>query len=550
MRWKSILLAVAAGLALADASIVTLALPELLTEFNTTIQGVAAVIAVYTVVLCVTLLPAWALAQRVGYRTVGIGGFLLFAAASAVCAQAGSLDVLLIGRGIQAIGGAAGLVAAFALLHTGDRPQRKLWLYAIVLSTAVGPALGGALTQLFDWRAIFIAQVPIALVGVIACAFEEPVAAEPAMAQRPRLARGPAGALACVSAALTGVLFLLILLLVAGWNIEPIEAAAVVTTLPIGALIGARINDGGPALRAGAGCLLVGGGVLALAWLPDANVLWTIPPQLVAGIGMGLSLPALGGELLPEHTARDAAMLLTIRHAGIALALVLIAPIAAHQLDTAIAKVQLQGVAVVLDAKLQPQDKIRLAPKLLATVDTQQPRNALKQAIAKERGSFTGDDLGAYDAMGERADNIIVAAAGSAFLPAFLIAGALALIGALFLAARMAWSGGLATALACAVLTPGVYALAHAAFAPAAVNIADPCKPRSRPHAGGITGFVQDQALHGLDEIACKNGSSREELVLALADSAEAKAYKKKYGINPRSTAGLIDQALGLLGIK
>jgi predicted MFS family arabinose efflux permease len=550
MRWKSILLAVAAGLALADASIVTLALPELLTQFNTTIQGVAAVIAVYTLVLCVMLLPAWALAQHVGYRGVGIAGFLIFAGASAVCAQADSLTVLLVGRGVQAIGGAAGLVAAFALLHTGDRPQRRLWLYAAVLSTAIGPALGGALTQAFDWRAIFIAQVPIALIGVLACVLEAPVGPEPVVAQRVRVTLGPAGALACVSAALTGVLFLLILLLVAGWNVEPIEAAAVVTTLPIGALIGARIQGGSPLVRAAAGCLLVGGGVLALAWLPDANVWWTVPPQLLAGVGMGLSLPALGGELLPEHNARDAAVLLTIRHAGIALALVLIAPIAANQLDTAIAKVQLQGVAVVLDAKLQPQDKIRLAPKLLETIQTQQPRNSLKTAIAKERDTFTGDDLEAYDAMGTRADDVIVAAAGDAFLPAFLIAGGLALLGALFLAVRMRWSAGLAAAAALAVAAPGVYALAHKAFAAAEVKIADPCKPRSRPHAGGITGFVQDQALHGLDEIACKNGSSREELVLALADSAEAKAYKKKYGINPRSADGLIQQGLDLLGLN
>ena len=87
MRIRSILLAIAAGLALADASIVTLALPELLTDLQTTIEGVAAVIGVYTVVLAVALLPAWHLSQRIGYRTVGIAGFALFAAASVICAS-------------------------------------------------------------------------------------------------------------------------------------------------------------------------------------------------------------------------------------------------------------------------------------------------------------------------------------------------------------------------------------------------------------------------------------------------------------------------------
>ncbi len=107
MRLRSVLLAVAAGLALADASIVTLALPELLTELDTTIEGVAAVIGVYTLALCAALLSAWRIAQIAGYRAVGVAGFVLFAVASAACAQADTITVLLAGRAVQAIGGRA-----------------------------------------------------------------------------------------------------------------------------------------------------------------------------------------------------------------------------------------------------------------------------------------------------------------------------------------------------------------------------------------------------------------------------------------------------------
>ena len=60
---------------------------------------------------------------------------------------------------------------------------------------------------------------------------------------------------------------------------------------------------------------------------------------------------------------------------------------------------------------------------------------------------------------------------------------------------------------------------------------------------------MQDEALKLLDKVACNNGSSREELVLALASHEEAKKYKRKYGIDPRSGRGLIEQGLGLLGI-
>ena len=551
MRLRSVLLVIAAGLALADASIVTLALPELLTELDATIEGVAAVIGVYTVALCVTLIPAWRLAQVTGYRGIGIAGFALFAAASVLCAQADTLTALMAGRAVQAVGGAGGLVAAFALLHAGERPQRGLWLGAAVLSAALGPALGGALTQAFDWRAIFAVQVPLALLGVAACALAPAATREPEsprFAERSGAAAGPAVALALVSAALTGVLFLLILLLVAGWNVEPLAAAAAVTALPVGALAGSRIAAGGAAARAAAGCLLVGGGVLALAWLPGADTWWTLPPQLLGGVGMGLSLAALGGELLPERTARDAAVLLTIRHAGIAVALALIAPIAANRLDTTVEDARLQGVAIVLDARLAPQDKILLAPDLLASVDAKQPRNALRMTIAANRERFSGKDLTAYTELGRRADDVLITAVARSFKAAFLITGALALLGALALALSLPSElpgRALALAAAAAVFAPVGYGLARNIAGPAEVTIADPCQERDSPGRGGLTGLLQDEALEQLDRVACENGSSREELVLAIADETEAEAYESKYGVNPRSLQGIFEALPG-----
>ena len=71
--------------------------------------------------------------------------------------------------------------------------------------------------------------------------------------------------------------------------------------------------------------------------------------------------------------------------------------------------------------------------------------------------------------------------------------------------------------------------------------IADPCAPRDLPGTGGIDGFVQDAALKALDRAACRYGSSREELALALADADEARAFRAAHGIDPRSTEGLLD---------
>src|SRR3954452_5690204 len=113
-RRGSLILAVAAGLALADASVVALALPALLQELDTTVEGVAAVLGVYVFVLALALVPAERALRRVGPARLGAAGFALFALASLGCAAADSLPVLLVARSFQAAGGAAGLVAAFA----------------------------------------------------------------------------------------------------------------------------------------------------------------------------------------------------------------------------------------------------------------------------------------------------------------------------------------------------------------------------------------------------------------------------------------------------
>ncbi|MCW3065776.1 MAG: major facilitator superfamily 1, partial [Solirubrobacterales bacterium] len=93
MKLRTAAVTLAAGLGLADASIVTLALPQLLHDLSTTVQGVAAVLAVYTVVLAVALLPAEALARRIGPARAGAGGFALLAVASLVCGVSGSLPL-------------------------------------------------------------------------------------------------------------------------------------------------------------------------------------------------------------------------------------------------------------------------------------------------------------------------------------------------------------------------------------------------------------------------------------------------------------------------
>ena len=151
--------------------------------------------------------------------------------------------------------------------------------------------------------------------------------------------------------------------------------------------------------------------------------------------------------------------------------------------------------------------------------------------------------------MGDRFDDLLVNTVGKAFRIGFLIAGALALIGAAFLLVRARLTAALGAAAAAAIAVPAGYALAHHEVAPKPVVIADPCHPPANPGGGGIlTGLIQGQIFNVLNSTACKNGSSREELVLAILEPKEAEAYKRKYGVDPRSTGGIVQLAQQLLG--
>jgi MFS family permease len=549
-------IAIAAGIALADASIVTLGLPSILVELDATVEGVALVLGVYTAVLAVALLPATWLCRRFGDARVGAAGFGLFLAASLGCGASNALGLLLVLRGVQALGGAAGLVAAFALLDGGrPGPGRRMWVAASVFGIAVGPALGGALTQAFSWRAIFLAQAPIVLPGLLVAvqvARTEPAdvtVRDEGRASSP-LPWRPAIALGLLSASLTAVVFLVVLLLVSGWSIEPLTAALAVSVLPVAAIASSRL-PGDPQIRAVMGCLLVASGVGCLALLPGASAWWTVVPQVLAGAGMGLALPALSGELIPERTRHDTARLLSIRHAGIAIALAALAPLISSNLTSTIDTAREQGTAAVLDAKLPPQDKIEIAPDLFGGLNTDDPRDELQKSIHQARAGLGGEDATELDHLGDQLDDVVTGAVRSAFRTTFIVTSGLALLAALILltgagrAAAALTRPAVAAAIA-ALLAAGGYGIAYANSTRETVKIGDPCEDRQLPEVGGITGALQDISLEALDRAACRFGSSREELLLALFDDRLQHKFEEDHGVDPRSASSVIQGVLGL----
>jgi MFS family permease len=513
--------AIAAGLALADASIVVLALPPILTEFDASVEAVAAVIGAYTLALGLAAhgLTRWS--GRPGVRQLGWIGMLGFAAASAGAGMAPSMALLIGLRIVQGVAAGVVLVAAFELL-TDDRHAgsgRRMWTAAAILGAAIGPALGGAVTELLDWRAIFLAQVPV----VAGAALIWRSAASAGTAPPRTTSRQPLTVatvcLGLLSAALTGVLFLVVLLLISGWALSPLEAAAVVSTLPIAAFLGTRV-PGDPAIRAIVGSTLVGAGVLSLAFLPTDAVTMTLVPQLVAGVGMGMALPALAGGLLPERSPAEAARLLSVRHLGITLALALLAPVAANQLDHANDQVRERGAALILDAKLPTADKLELAKVASADLDAVSPRAGLSNSLEEARGGIAPDHRNEYDELRRRADETLVTAVNGAFAPAFLICGALALLAAagLLVSARPRLARRALASCAIAIALVPTQAAIATATKPDPVVIADPCEVRPAPNGIGLGGLLQGRALALLDEAACALETSREKLALDVLE--------------------------------
>lgn len=524
LTWSRWALAAVAALALADGSIVTLALPQLLHELHTSVEGVAAILVVYCVAFAAALPLARRLGARLGRDTIGIAGLGLFGAASLGCAAASSLPVLLVARAGQAIGAAAAIVLAFAVLRERPtRPGRRhhdLWLAASIWGTAAGPALGGALTQAFSWRAIFLVQAPV----VIAAALLYRTAGAPTLAAEEDVA-APIGAasyrqtaviaLGAAAAALSAVLFLLVLLLVTAGGLSPLHAALVLSVLPAAALAAPQMR-GSAAVRAALGCLAISAALVMLAFLPGPALGWLIVPELLAGLGMGLALPALAGELLPERTTAQASRLLTIRFAGIALTLIVLAPLIAGQLQNATDRGRLQGVAALVESPLSPEAKLSLAPSLAGSLQSDNPRQALASTIAHASSGLSAQDRHALVNLESEGDAIIFAVAGDGLRDAFLIAAALALIAALLVRppGRRETTAALA---ACSLLIPGAYVASAIASRPALPAVGGACQPAGVPNASGITGFLQSAAISLVDHVACAEHLSREQLLLQIA---------------------------------
>jgi EmrB/QacA subfamily drug resistance transporter len=161
--------AVAQFMIILDASIVNVALPTIKSAVRISDENLSWILNAYTLMFGGFLLLGGRLADRLGRRRLLMVGIALFSGASLLCGVSESQAALLVGRGLQGLGGALVSPAALAIILTtfaeGDERDRALAVWAAVAGAggAVGMLVGGTLVEELGWRSVFFVNVPIGL---------------------------------------------------------------------------------------------------------------------------------------------------------------------------------------------------------------------------------------------------------------------------------------------------------------------------------------------------------------------------------------------------
>jgi EmrB/QacA subfamily drug resistance transporter len=225
-KWWTLLVAcVATFMLLLDVTVVNVALPDIRSDLSGTFTDMQWVVDAYALGLATLLLASGSLGDLLGRRMIFAFGIGLFAVASFVCGFAGSPTVLNVARGVQGVGGAMMFATSLALIAQEFAPQERgtafgLWGATTGFAVAVGPVIGGLITEHLGWEWIFFVNVPVGVIAIAITLLRVPEG------ERDTSARIDWGGLVTFS----GALLCLVLALIRG-NAEGWGSALIVTLL-------------------------------------------------------------------------------------------------------------------------------------------------------------------------------------------------------------------------------------------------------------------------------------------------------------------------------
>ncbi|MFJ8114933.1 MULTISPECIES: MFS transporter [Bacillus cereus group] len=161
-------------LCMIDTTIMNIALPAIQSSVNTSLEKMSWVLNVYTMTIAVLAIPLGRIADIFGKAKVYILGLIIFGGGSVLCAFANTGDFLIFSRFIQSVG-AAILFPTSMVIGVSAMPLAKRHVALAILgvtqglSAALGPVIGGIITQNVGWRWVFFVNVPICILGIILC---------------------------------------------------------------------------------------------------------------------------------------------------------------------------------------------------------------------------------------------------------------------------------------------------------------------------------------------------------------------------------------------
>jgi EmrB/QacA subfamily drug resistance transporter len=228
--WVLAVASIASLMVALDALVVTTALPTIRVHLGASIQQLEWTVNAYTLSFAVLLMTGAALGDRLGRRRMLAAGLAIFSGASAACALAPNVGLLIAARAVQGAGAALVMPLGLTLLSAAYPPERRaraLGIFSGITGLAVlaGPVIGGAITQGIAWQWIFWINVPIGLATI------------PLVFRRVDESHGPRTApdiagLALVTGAALGIVWGLVRGNSAGWG-----SVEVIAALGVGALL-------------------------------------------------------------------------------------------------------------------------------------------------------------------------------------------------------------------------------------------------------------------------------------------------------------------------